>query len=118
METKHVLKAFMALSQETRLNVFKILIEYGETGVAAGEISERLGIPQNTLSFHLTHLSHANLVSSRREGRSIIYSANCSLVTELIDFLSKNCCVLESKKTKSCNSKKCYSSKPKKGVRK
>ncbi len=115
MEIKHVLKAFMALSQETRLNVFKVLIEYGESGVAAGEISERLGIPQNTLSFHLTHLSHADLVSSCREGRSIIYSANCTLITELIDFLSENCCVLEFNKTKSC-SKKCYPTKPKKGA--
>lgn len=118
MEIKHVLKAFMALSQETRLNVFKVLIEYGETGVAAGEISERLSIPQNTLSFHLTHLSHADLVSSRREGRSIIYTANCALITGLIDFLSENCCVLESNKTKSCSSKKCHPSKLKKGARK
>lgn len=117
MEIKNILKAFMALSQETRLNVFRVLIEYGETGVPAGEISHRLGIPQNTLSFHLTHLSHANLVFSRREGRSIIYNANCELITDLIDFLSKNCCILESNQTK-CSSKKCHPSKLNKGARK
>lgn len=117
METNQALKAFTALSQETRLNVFKVLIEYGQTGAAAGEISERLGIPQNTLSFHLSHLSHADLVSSRRVGRSIIYSANCKLITDLIHFLTENCCVLESNKTQKSR-KKCCPSKPNKGARK
>ena len=116
METINALKIFTALSQETRLNVFKVLIEYGEAGVAAGEVSERLSIPQNTLSFHLAHLSHANLVTSRREGRSIIYSANCALITDLMEFLRKNCCVREAGKAKRCETKSCCPSKPKKGV--
>lgn len=110
MDTKNALKAFTALSQETRLNVFKVLIEYGATGAPAGEISASLDIPQNTLSFHLSHLSHANLVSSRREGRSIIYIANCQLISELIGFLSEKCCIKEL----SCNTQ-CKPSKPKKG---
>ena len=64
MDLDHALVAFSALSQETRLKVFKILVEYGSTGTAAGTISDRLGIPHNTLSFHLAQLSHVKLVTS------------------------------------------------------
>jgi DNA-binding transcriptional ArsR family regulator len=95
MDFDHALTAISALSQETRLNVFRMLVEYGRTGTSAGTISERLGIPHNTLSFHLAHLSHVKLVSSRKEGRSVIYSANCDAISELIDFLSENCCIRE-----------------------
>ncbi len=95
MKIDNALSAFLALSQETRLKVFKILIEYGVTGTAAGTISDRLGIPHNTLSFHLSHLTEAGLISSRKQGRSMIYSANCSAIEELIDYLKENCCILE-----------------------
>ena len=78
-----------------RLKVFKILVEYGKTGAPAGTLSERLGIPHNTLSFHLSHLHHAGLVSFRKEGRSVIYKANCEMIEGLIGFLSENCCALE-----------------------
>ena len=67
--------AFDALSQETRLRVFRLLVEYGRDGTPAGMLSETLGIPHNTLSFHLAQMSHAGLVLSQREGRSIIYTA-------------------------------------------
>lgn len=84
--------AFGALSQETRLKVFKLLIEYGLEGSPAGKLSEDLGIPHNTLSFHLSHLGHAGLVTSKREGRSIIYAANVKTVESLIQYLKENCC--------------------------
>jgi DNA-binding transcriptional ArsR family regulator len=95
MEMDQVISALSALSQETRLKVFKLLIEYGRTGAAAGALSEELDIPHNTLSFHLSHLSNAGLVSSVREGRSIIYSANCDAIEELIGYLGENCCSRE-----------------------
>ena len=93
MDLDHALIAFSALSQETRLKVFKMLVEYGPTGTPAGALSDRLEIPHNTLSFHLAHLSHVNLVSSRKVGRSIIYSANCEMIDGLIGFLAENCCI-------------------------
>jgi|GEM_PF-154328 len=101
MDLDHALIAFSALSQETRLKVFRILVEYGPTGTPAGTISDRLGIPHNTLSFHLAHLSHTGLVSSRKVGRSIIYSANCEMIDGLIGFLAANCCIREQKGKKA-----------------
>jgi ArsR family transcriptional regulator len=102
MDINKALIAFYALSQETRLKVFKILVEYGKTGTAAGTISDRLKIPHNTLSFHLSNLSQAGLVTSRKDGRSIIYSANTKAIESLIGYLSENCCVLEVSKDKNC----------------
>jgi ArsR family transcriptional regulator, arsenate/arsenite/antimonite-responsive transcriptional repressor len=95
MNIDKALIAFSALSQETRLKVFKMLVEYGNTGTPAGRLSDRLGIPHNTLSFHLSHLHHVGLVSFRKEGRQVIYTANCSMIDDLIGFLSENCCALE-----------------------
>ena len=68
MDIKEALAAFDSLSQDTRLRVFRLLVEYGEAGAPAGALSEALHIPHNTLSFHLSHMSHAGLVVSRREG--------------------------------------------------
>jgi ArsR family transcriptional regulator len=96
MDIQEVIVALSALSQETRLKVFKLLIEYGRSGAPAGALSEELDIPHNTLSFHLSHLSNAGLVSSKRDGRSIIYSANCEMMEELIGYLGENCCSRES----------------------
>lgn len=92
MDIKEALIAFDALSQETRLRVFRLLVEYGPGGAPAGKLSEALGVPQNTLSFHLSHMSTAALVISRREGRSIIYSANFDFFTGLIRFMVEDCC--------------------------
>lgn len=89
-----VLEAFYAFSQETRLRVFKTLIEYGSEGTTPTKIAERLKVPVNTLSFHLSHLDNAGLVSFKRAGRSLIYSANCGLIENLIDYMKENCCVL------------------------
>ena len=95
MDIKEALAAFDSLSQDTRLRVFRLLVEYGPAGVPAGTLSESLHIPHNTLSFHLSHMSHASLVVSRREGRSVIYSANFEFFSELIRYMVKDCCRVE-----------------------
>lgn len=92
MEINEALLAFNALSQETRLRVFRLLVEYGLEGAPAGTLSEALAIPHNTLSFHLSHMSQAGLVLSRREGRSIIYSANFEFFSNLIRYMIEDCC--------------------------
>lgn len=92
MDINHAVIALSALSQETRLRVFKLLIEYGPEGTPAGQLSEQLEIPHNTLSFHLSHLSHAGLVKSHRQGRSILYAANSAAIESLLSFIVENCC--------------------------
>lgn len=101
-------EAFSSLAQETRLKVFKLLLEYGREGATAGKVAEELEIPNNTLSFHLAHMSKAGLVKSERDGRMIIYFANTETITTLIDFLQDNCCAREVKaKGKTCKERKC-----------
>ena len=95
MDKQDAVVAFGALSQETRLRVFRLLVEYGKDGTPAGTLSETLGIPHNTLSFHLSQMSHAKLVLSQREGRSIIYRANFEFFTDLIRYMVKDCCRME-----------------------
>jgi DNA-binding transcriptional ArsR family regulator len=95
MELATALGAFDALSQETRLRAFRLLVEAGFEGAPAGMLSEALGIPHNTLSFHLGQLHGAGLVSSRRTGRSIIYTANFAFITELVRFMVEKCCTVE-----------------------
>lgn len=92
MELQKALIVFDALSQETRLRAFRLLVEAGPEGLAAGAVSERLNIPHNTMSFHLTHLSHAGIVTSRKQGRSVIYAANFDEMRDLIGFMVKDCC--------------------------
>ncbi|GJL63719.1 MAG: transcriptional regulator [Nitrospirales bacterium] len=92
MEIYEAVIAFDALSQETRLRVFRLLVEYGSEGAAAGTLREALDIPHNTLSFHLSHMSHAKLILSRRKGRSIIYRANFDFFTNLIKYMVEDCC--------------------------
>ena len=104
------LESFASLSQETRLRVFKLLLEYGREGTIPGKIAAELKIPDNTLSFHLSHMSKAGLVTSKKEGRSITYFANCDLIEDLITFLQENCCVRETKskgKSKTSHERKC-----------
>ena len=91
------LEAFSSLSQETRLRVFKLLIEYGKDGLIPGKIAALLKIPANTLSFHLSHMSKAKLVSSKKDGRSMNYYANTDLIEDLIGYLQENCCERETK---------------------
>lgn len=81
-----------ALAHEGRLSVFRLLVRAGTDGVAAGEIARKLDVLPNTLSASLTILAHADLVNSRREGRSIIYSANYERMSQLLGFLMEDCC--------------------------
>lgn len=92
MKTNEAVAALSALAQESRLSVFRLLVQRGETGMAAGELSERLKVPPATMSFHLKELSAAGLIGSRRESRSIIYSANFARMQEVLAFLTENCC--------------------------
>lgn len=89
---KAAIEALGALAQETRLLVFRHLVVAGAEGLAAGEIARRLGVPPNTLSSHLAALARAGLVSSRRDGRSIVYAAAMPGIDALIDFLLRDCC--------------------------
>ena len=92
MELKPYVEALAALAQESRLQVYRLLVQAGPEGIAASELAERLGIPPNTLSFHLKTLSHAGLVVARPEGRFIYYSANYEQMNVLLGFLTENCC--------------------------
>jgi len=92
MEPNHAVIALGALAQDSRLQVYRLLVQAGPEGVAATDIAERLGIPANTLSFHLKTLSHAELIRSRQAGRFIYYSANYERMSALLGFLTENCC--------------------------
>lgn len=92
MDTQEALIIFDALSQETRLNAFRLLVKAGHEGLSAGAISDKLGTPHNTMSFHLSHLSNAGIISSKRDGRSIIYTANYNAMEDIIGFMVKDCC--------------------------
>ncbi len=92
MEAKAVTVALAALAQDSRLTIFRALVQAGPVGLPAGRIAEITGVPPSTLSFHLKELSHAQMVSSRQNGRFVIYSADFSTVNRLIGFLTENCC--------------------------
>ncbi|HYH22686.1 MAG TPA: metalloregulator ArsR/SmtB family transcription factor [Azospirillum sp.] len=92
MEQKPAIAALAALAQDSRLEVFRLLVRQGPDGLPAGAIAERLGVQPATLSFHLAQLSHAGLVTSRRQGRSIIYSADVTTMKDLMSFLLHDCC--------------------------
>ncbi|HKX08971.1 MAG TPA: metalloregulator ArsR/SmtB family transcription factor [Stellaceae bacterium] len=92
MDTKMAIGSLSALAQETRLAIFRMLVEAGAPGLAAGIIAERLDIPASSLSFHLAELHRAGLVTQRRESRSLIYSADFRAMSELVGFLTENCC--------------------------
>jgi ArsR family transcriptional regulator len=92
MKKSTVIAALSSLAHETRLDVFRILVQKGPEGLPAGQIGDRLGLPSPTLSFHLNHLRHAGLVLSRRESRSIIYTADYKTMGGLMAYLTENCC--------------------------
>ncbi len=92
MKKSTAVAALGALAQETRLGIFRLLVQKGPEGLAAGDIGDRLGLPSPTLSFHLNQLRFAGLVSSRRVSRSIIYSANFKAMNGLLAYLTENCC--------------------------
>lgn len=92
MESSQAVTALAALAQDTRLSIFRLLVQAGPQAVAAGQIGEALEVPAATLSFHLKELSRAGLVSSRQEGRFIYYSADFQNMAALMSFLTQNCC--------------------------
>lgn len=92
MDETDALLAFAALSQSTRLEVFRLLMAFEPTGLAAGDIARRLAVPQNTMSTHLAVLTRAGLISSERRSRSIIYRASVAGLGALVRFLTKDCC--------------------------
>lgn len=92
MKTAEAVDKLAALSQETRLRIFRLLIEQGPQGLHAGAIAEALALPPATLSFHVAQLVRAGLVSSRQEGRFMFYAAGFAAMDDLIAFLTDNCC--------------------------
>ncbi|MDC7684486.1 metalloregulator ArsR/SmtB family transcription factor [Asticcacaulis sp. BYS171W] len=92
MDKNKALEALAALSQETRLDVFRLLVRVGAEGLPAGEIGERLGVKQNTMSANLSVLAHAGLVRTEREGRSIRYFADFDGMRGFMGYLLENCC--------------------------
>ncbi len=95
METSRAIEALAALAQESRLNVFRLLVRRGPSGMAAGDIARALAVPPNTLSAHLAVLSRAGLVASRKEGRSVIYAMDVAGTRALLSFLVEDCCRAE-----------------------
>lgn len=95
MKTIEAVRTLAALAQETRLDVFRLLVRQGASGLAAGEIAEEVGVSPATLSFHLKELAHAKLVNSRQDGRFVYYAANFSVMNRLLGFLTENCCAAD-----------------------
>ena len=92
MKNTDAISVFLALGQESRLNIFRLIVQRGDLGLTPSEIIEKLGIPNATLSFHLKELAQANLLLVERQSRNLIYRPNASLVQDLSAFLLDNCC--------------------------
>jgi ArsR family transcriptional regulator len=92
VETTQALQSLSALAQDSRLAIFRLLVQSGPAGLAAGAIGEKLDLPPATLSFHLAGLTRAGLAKSRQEGRFVIYSADYAAMNALVGFLTDNCC--------------------------
>lgn len=92
MDTKAAIAALAALAQDSRLAVFRLLVQVGPAGMAASKIAEQLGVPASSLSFHLKELTHAGLIIPRQDGRFVIYSANFATMNCLVGFLTESCC--------------------------
>ena len=92
MKPDSVIASLSALAQEHRLALFRLLVQAGEDGMAAGRIAEALGLPNSSLSFHLAQLQSAGLIEQERQGRSLIYRADYAAMNALIAYLTENCC--------------------------
>jgi ArsR family transcriptional regulator len=92
MKKLDALVALAALAQESRLDIFRLLVQAGEEGMPAGKIGEELGLPSATLAFHLKELKHAGLIAFTRDGRSLIYAAVYPTMNDLLAYLTENCC--------------------------
>src|SRR6185369_17041007 len=103
MDQKAAIAALGALAQDTRLELFRLLVATGPEGLPAGAISERLGVQPSSLSFHLAQLTHAGLITQRRLSRQLIYSAEYGAMTELLAYLTENCCGRGASCIPACN---------------
>lgn len=92
MKNTEAIQAFIALGQDSRLNIFRLIVQRGDVGLTPTQIIEKLGIPNATLSFHLKELLQANLLIVKRQSRNLIYRPNAQMVQNLSDFLLDNCC--------------------------
>ena len=92
MNSDQVVQALAALAHDTRLAIFRMLVEQGPDGLSAGLIAERLGIPPSSLTFHVQHLHRAGLLTQRRVSRQLIYAADFGAMNGLVEFLTENCC--------------------------
>ena len=92
MEKSEAIVALSALAQETRLDIFRLLVEAGPIGFPAGRVADALGVPAATMSFHLKELRAAGLIGCRKDGRSLIYSADYAAINALLGYLMDNCC--------------------------
>src|SRR5499433_2341083 len=92
MEKTDAVAALAALAQDNRLDIFRLLVQAGPQGMAAGHVAERLGLAPNTLTFHFDRLRMAGLVTVRRDGRSMIYAARFETMNALLGYLTENCC--------------------------
>ncbi len=92
MESSQAVKSLAALAQASRLALFRMLVQAGPAGMAAGLLSEKVGLSPSALSFHLKELAHAGLVSARHQGRFVIYSAQIDEMNALLGYLTENCC--------------------------
>lgn len=95
MDTKNAVTILASLAQGARLEIFRLLVQAGPNGLAAGDIASKLNIPASTLSFHLKELTHADLVSAKQIGRFIYYSAAFNVMNHLLAYLTENCCQSE-----------------------
>lgn len=103
MEENQIIKALAALAQQARLRAFRALIVAGPEGLTPSALTEQLGVPAATLSFHLKELMHAGLVSQQRYGRNLIYRANFSQMNALMAYLTANCCQGQTCLDDQCN---------------
>ena len=92
MKPENAIEALGALAQEHRLTLFRLLVQAGDKGLAAGAIAEKLGVPNSSLSFHLAQLRNAGLIVQERQHRSLIYRANYPAMNALVGYLMENCC--------------------------
>jgi DNA-binding transcriptional ArsR family regulator len=92
MNSPAAVGALGALAQEHRLALFRLLVQTGDEGMAAGAIADAIGVPNSSLSFHLAHLTRAGLIRQRRHGRSLIYTADYAAMNALVGYLMDNCC--------------------------
>lgn len=92
MHSDAAVRALGALAQDHRLAAYRLLVQAGPAGLPAGVLADRLGVPASSMSFHLAQLTHAGLIAQRRQGRSLIYSADFAAMNALMGYLTENCC--------------------------